>query len=97
MGDSAPQRESQEKGLPFKLLTPNAEDQYLGVALADAVILFLDRGDVARDLLSVGVARLQDGTSNRVASNVAIPYWHRARRRCSRSDAVRTSPRPLPD
>ena len=33
--------------LPFKLLTPNAEDEYLGVALADAIINHLGgRGEV---------------------------------------------------
>ena len=30
--------------LPFKLLTPNPEDEYLGVALADAIINHLGGG-----------------------------------------------------
>jgi TolB-like protein/predicted Ser/Thr protein kinase len=41
MGDSAQVAVAGKKAvavLPFKLLTPTAEDQYLGVALADAVI-----------------------------------------------------------
>jgi serine/threonine-protein kinase len=46
--------------LPFKLLTPTAEDQYLGVALADAVIHALGTGgDVLAmsDLVASGAAR----------------------------------------
>jgi len=50
MGDSVQVRiagKSAVAVLPFKLLTPNAEDEYLGVALADAVIHALGTsGDV---------------------------------------------------
>jgi len=47
MGESAQARMAGKKAvavLPFKLLTPNAEDEYLGVALADAVIHALGTG-----------------------------------------------------
>jgi len=47
MGDSAQVGTAGKKTvavLPFKMLTPNTEDQYLGVALADAVIHALGSG-----------------------------------------------------
>jgi TolB-like protein/Tfp pilus assembly protein PilF len=47
MGDSAQVGMAGKKTvavLPFKMLTPNTEDQYLGVALADAVIHALGTG-----------------------------------------------------